>query len=209
MSGLIFCGAGDRALSPTCERCLWDARRFYVCVLRASCSVLFQSCFVRACRHSFHERIYPAQYCICQTRPCISRLPSTCLPSVVFCAVLHTRGNDRLSELSLVESSRKVNEGVKKKKICDHLYIKKAIWMFPVLEESVPIVQIQRPPSRKLSQTNIRSQNHLLAIENIYKELTKTVLELANKQYEKCILINCLLYGLWSIMHLRIANFEC
>lgn len=82
--------------------------------------------------------------------------------------------------------------------------------MFPVLEESVPIVQIQRPPSRKLSQANIRSQNHLLAIENIYKELTKTVLELANKpQYEKCILINCLLYGLWSIMHLRIANFEC
>lgn len=51
--------------------------------------------------------------------------------------------------------------------------------MFPVLEESVPIVQIQRPPSRKLSQANIRSQNHLLAIENIYKELTKTVLELA------------------------------
>lgn len=141
MSGLIFCGAGDRALSPTCERCLWDARRFYVCVLHASCSVLFQSCFVRACRHSFHERIYPAQYCICQTRPCISRLPSTCLPSVVFCAVLHTRGNDRLSELSLVESSRKVNEGVKKKKICDHLYIKKAIWLLPVLEESVPIVK--------------------------------------------------------------------
>lgn len=68
--------------------------------------------------------------------------------------------------------------------------------MFPVLEESVPIVQIQRPPSRKLSQANIRSQNHLLAIENIYKELTKTVLELANKQYEKCILINCLCMAL-------------
>lgn len=69
--------------------------------------------------------------------------------------------------------------------------------MLPVLEENVPIVQIQRPPSKSYHRSIFDLKTmHILAIKNIYKELTKTVLELANKQYEKCILINCLCMAL-------------